>query len=152
MAQRTTCYRSDAGKDFPTEFEALKDDLRHFIVGVIKNDALARDLTDAMVDKLEPVYSERPADLPAGKGYVPETLWPGTADLMARLKETRQTNAPQLPLEAASAPPRDTRPTRPQGCRDRLQETGQPHPKTGCAIEGCNGAISGCLYDPRTRR
>jgi hypothetical protein len=93
MAQRTVCFRSNAGNDFPTEYEALCDDLRHFIQGVTNNPGIAREIMTAMVGALQPRYAPQPEP-----HLVPETEFDGIARLIARLAETKPTDEPQLDL------------------------------------------------------
>lgn len=134
MAKQVTCYRSDSGKDFPTEHEALKEDLRHFIHNVIANEALSKQLTDAMVNALKPRYAPG-----APKGAEPE--WHGMHRLISRLTHTLPDEQHELQLNKPDP--------RPAGCRNRLADEGKPHPRSGCAIEGCVGAlgVGGCPYE-----
>jgi hypothetical protein len=82
MAQRTVCFRSDAGTDFATEHEALVDDLRHYISGVLGNAAVAKQLTEAIVADLSP------------RGE-----WVGFASLMASMERTRPAETIAMDLQ-----------------------------------------------------
>lgn len=90
MAKQTICFRSDAGNDFPTEFEALKDDLRFYIFNVIKNEATAKQLAEAMVADLKPLYDmvAQTQALELGQPLPDTLISPGIGALIERMTAT----------------------------------------------------------------
>ena len=104
MAKQTICFRSDAGNDFPTEFEALKDDLRFYIFNVIKNEATAKQLADAMTADLAPVfdYTTMLAHPQTDAPPRAEMLTPGIAALIGRMKDVAP--VPAIPEHVSWGP------------------------------------------------
>lgn len=90
MAQQVTCFRSDAGNDFTTEYEALSDDLRHYIQTHTGNVKVSRDLAYQMVQDLSPKYG---VELDPGK--IPPMTFMGLAHMLARLEIIRPDEAQQ---------------------------------------------------------
>jgi hypothetical protein len=93
MAQQTTCFRSDAGNDFAEEFDAWKDDLRHYIFGKVNNEKIARDLADAMCADLKPRYGK-----PTFTGAAPPIEFPGIAQMIFTLNRLHRETPPELDL------------------------------------------------------
>lgn len=87
MAKQVQKFQSDAGGLFDTECAALKDDLRHQIMQVTKNEKIANDLADHIVMHLAPEYP--PAEFhedgtPMKQG---EMIFMGWSKLIASLSD-----------------------------------------------------------------
>lgn len=155
----------------PREHHSTEAVKRLIIAAMVNNDngvgmaASARIAADQIIDLLVPNANHKHMPIPctclselASDAYGPGGPMSGKP-MPICLKHPRQTCPvpgrrgcslrPDGTCPALNCPaPKPAEDPRPINCTQRLQDDGNPHPKSGCAV--CGSRLGGCPYEQRT--